>query len=69
MKKFALNRCFVYIAVITVLILSCAGATYAIFTVTTSQTGTNSVNALKCLSLTFSNQKNVINLENTYPMI
>ncbi len=68
MKKFALNRCFVYIAVITVLILSCAGATYAIFTVTTSQTGTNSVNALKCLSLTFSNQKNIINLENTYPM-
>ena len=45
------------------------GTTYAIFTTTTTQEGTNTIETLKCLELEFSNQKNVINLSNTYPML
>ena len=44
------------------------GTTYAIFTTTTTQEGTNTIETLKCLELEFSNQKNVISLLNTYPM-
>ena len=44
------------------------GTTYAIFTTTTTQEGTNTIETLKCLELEFSKQKNVINLSNTYPM-
>ena len=45
------------------------GTTYAIFTTSTAQEGTNTIETLKCLELEFSNQKNVINLSNTYPML
>ena len=44
------------------------GTTYAIFTTTTTQEGTNTIETLKCLELEFSNQKNIIGLLNTYPM-
>ena len=44
------------------------GTTYAIFTTTTTQEGTNTIETLKCLELEFSNQKNIISLLNTYPM-
>ena len=44
------------------------GATYAIFTTSTAQEDTNTIETLECLELEFSNQKNVISLINTYPM-
>lgn len=50
-------------------IITVTGTTYAIFTTTTTQEGTNTIETLKCLELEFSNQKNVINLSNTYPML
>ena len=49
-------------------IITVTGTTYAIFTTTTMQEGTNTIETLKCLELEFSNQKNVISLLNTYPM-
>lgn len=68
LKNFIRNRTFLYIVIIGVLIVSFAGATYAIFTTTTSQTGTNTITTVSCINLTFSNQSSAINLKYTYPV-
>ena len=68
MRNFLYKRKIIYIIIIVVGIIALTGTTYAIFTTTTTQEGTNTINTLKCLELTFSNQSDAINLENTYPM-
>ena len=68
MRNFLYKRKIIYIILIVVGIIALTGTTYAIFTTTTTQEGTNTINTLKCLELTFSNQSDAINLENTYPM-
>ena len=68
MRNFPYKRKIIYIVLIVVGIITLTGTTYAIFTTTTTQEGTNTINILKCLELELSNQKNIINLTNTYPM-
>ena len=68
MKNFIKNRTFIYIGIIGILIISCSCLTYAIFTTTISQEGTNNISTVSCINLTFSNTQNSIKLENTYPM-
>lgn len=68
MKNFIKNRTFIYIGIISILIISCTCITYAIFTTTISQEGTNNISTVPCINLTFSDAKNSIKLENTYPM-
>ena len=69
MRSFLYKRKIIYIILIVIGIITVTGTTYAIFTTTTTQEGTNAIETLKCLELEFSNQKNVINLSNTYPML
>ena len=69
MRSFLYKRKIIYIILIVIGIITVTGTTYAIFTTTTTQEGTNTIETLKCLELEFSNQKNVINLSNTYPML
>ena len=68
MRSFLYKRKIIYIILIVMGIVTLTGTTYAIFTITTTQEGTNTINTLKCLELTFSNQSDAINLDNTYPM-
>ena len=68
MRSFLYKRKIIYIILILVGIITVTGTTYAIFTTTTTQEGTNTIETLKCLELEFSNQKNIISLLNTYPM-
>ena len=68
MRSFPYKRKIIYIILIIVGIITVTGTTYAIFTTSTSQEGTNTIETLKCLKLEFSNQKNIISLLNTYPM-
>ena len=69
MRSFLYKRKIIYIILIVVGVITVTGTTYAIFTTSASQEGTNTIETLKCLELEFSNQKNVINLSNTYPML
>ena len=68
MRNFLLKRKIIYIILIVIGIITVTGTTYAIFTTTTTQERTNTIETLKCLELEFSNQKNIISLLNTYPM-
>ena len=68
MRNFLYKRKIIYIILIIIGIVTVTGTTYAIFTTTTAQEGTNTIETLKCLELEFSNQKNIISLLNTYPM-
>ena len=68
MRSFLYKRKIIYIILIIVGIITVTGTTYAIFTTTTTQEGTNTIETLKCLELEFSNQKNVIKLSTNYPM-
>ena len=69
MRSFLYKRKIIYIILIIIGVITATGTTYAIFTTSASQEGTNTIETLKCLELEFSNQKNVINLSNTYPML
>ena len=69
MRSFLYKRKIIYIILIIIGVITVTGTTYAIFTTSTAQEGTNTIETLKCLELEFSNQKNVINLSNTYPML
>lgn len=68
MRNFLYKRKIIYIILIVIGIITVTGTTYAIFTTTTTQERTNTIETLKCLELEFSNQKNIISLLNTYPM-
>lgn len=68
MRDFYRKRKITFILLIVTIIISLSSITYAIFNVTTSQSGINQISTMKCLELTFSNQENNINLTNTYPM-
>ena len=68
MRAYLRKRIFIFALLIMVGIFSVSTLTYAIFTATTIQTGTNSITTLDCLTMEFSERENVINMVNTFPM-
>ena len=68
MRTYLRKRIFVFVLLIVIGAFSVGGLTYAIFTSSTEQSGTNVITTLDCLNLTFKNQENIINMENTFPM-
>ncbi len=68
MRNFMKRRITLYVLLVGLFIVVSAGVTYSIFTVSTSQTGTNNISTISCIDITFENQSNNINLVNTYPM-